>query len=143
MSETGERVKEIFEEMPNRLNAAAASGVDCVIQHDLSGDGGGSYYVAIKDGACTVTEGSHEAPSMTLMMEAADFVGLTKGELDGMAAFMGGKLKVAGDPMLATKLQQILWILAVQSNGHHTPITATMAPPLALSDGDINSRQFR
>ena len=107
MSDTADRVKEIFEQMPQRLDPDAASGLDIVIQHDLTGDGGGSYYAAIKDGACTVTEGSHDSPSMTMTLEAVDFVALTSGELDGMAAFMGGKLKIAGDMSLAMKMQTL------------------------------------
>ena len=107
MSETAEKVKEIFDEMPRRLNAEAASGVDCVIQHDLTGDGGGSYYAEIKDGACSVTEGTHGSPTMGLVMEAADFIALTHGELDGMGAFMSGKLKITGDMGIAMKLQAL------------------------------------
>ena len=107
MSDTADRVKEIFEQMPQRLDPDTASGLDIVIQYDLTGDGGAGYHVAIKDGVCTVTQGSHDAPSMTMTMEAADFVALTNGELDGMAAFMGGKLKIAGDMSLAMKMQTL------------------------------------
>ena len=107
MSDTADRVKEIFEQMPQRLDPDTASGLDIVIQHDLTGDGGGAYYAAIKDGACTVTEGTHDSPSMTMTMEAADFVALLSGELDGMAAFMGGKLKIAGDMNIAMKMQTL------------------------------------
>ncbi len=107
MSDTAEQVKEIFAQMPQRLDPDTASGLDIVIQHDLTGDGGGDYYAAIKDGVCTVTEGTHDSPSMTLTMEAGDFVELTSGELDGMAAFMGGKLKITGDMSLAMKMQTL------------------------------------
>jgi putative sterol carrier protein len=37
-----------------------------------------------------------------------NFVALAKGELDPMAAFMSGKLKVQGDIMLAQKLGPLL-----------------------------------
>ena len=107
MSDTGDRVKEIFEQMPQRLDPDAANGLDIVIQHDLTGDGGGGYYAAIKDGSCTVTEGTHDSPSMTMTIEAADFVALLNGELDGMTAFMGGKLKIAGDMNIAMKMQTL------------------------------------
>ena len=107
MSDTGKAVKEIFEAMPGRLSPANAEGLDCVIQHDLSGDGGGEYYATIKDGACTVSEGTHESPTMTLSMAASDFVDLMQGKLDGMSAFMGGKLKIGGDMGLAMKLQTL------------------------------------
>ena len=107
MSETADKVKEIFDEMPGRLNADAANGLDIVIQHSLAGEGGGEYYVSIKDGACSISEGTHDSPSMGLNMEASDFVGLTTGELDPMGAFMSGKLKVTGDMSIAMKMQSL------------------------------------
>ena len=54
---TAESVQEIFAAMPGRLNPQAAQGLDCVIQYDLTGDGGGQYHSTIKDGAATVTPG--------------------------------------------------------------------------------------
>ena len=107
MSDSAAALKDIFEKMPGQINADAASGLDCVIQHDITGDDGGNYYVTIKDGAATVSEGTHDSPSMTLTMETSDFVALSNGELDGMSAFMGGKLKIAGDMGLAMKMQSL------------------------------------
>ncbi|MCZ6506872.1 MAG: SCP2 sterol-binding domain-containing protein [Acidobacteria bacterium] len=107
MSDTAAALKDVFDSMPAQLNAEAASGLDCVIQYDLTGDDGGNHYTTIKDGTATVSEGSHDSPTMTLTMEAADFVALSHGELDGMAAFMGGKLKIAGDMGLAMKMQTL------------------------------------
>jgi putative sterol carrier protein len=107
MSDSEAAVKAIFEAMPGRLNASAAAGLDCVIQYDLSGDGAAQYFNTIKEGACSVSEGTHESPTMTVSMTAGDFVDLTEGKLDGMAAFMGGKLKIAGDMGLAMKLQSL------------------------------------
>ena len=104
MSET---VQEIFDQMPGRLNASAAAGMDTVIQYDLTGDSGGQYHCAIKDGACTVGEGAHDEPAMTVTMDANDFVEMTNGRLDGMSAFMSGKLKISGDMGLAMKLQSL------------------------------------
>ena len=107
MSETAAQIKTIFTEMPGRLKADAAQGMDSVIQYDLTGDGGSTYHAVIKDGACNVEEGSHDSPSMTLPMEATDFVDMTSGKLDGMSAFMSGKLKITGDMGLAMKMQSL------------------------------------
>ena len=41
-------------------------------------------------------------------MADADLVAMAEGKLDGMQAFMGGKLKIKGNMMLAQKLQSIL-----------------------------------
>jgi putative sterol carrier protein len=104
---TAESVQQIFSEMPNRLNPQAAQGLDCVIQYDLMGDGGGQYHSKIKDGAATITPGPAASPNMTITMNAQDFVDMTSGKLDGMSAFMSGKLRIAGDMGLAMKLQSL------------------------------------
>lgn len=110
MTDTAAAINEIFTEMPNRLDPQAAAGLDAVIQFDLSGEGGGVWHCAIKDGACTVGDGAHDAPTMTLSMEAADYVQLTSGELDGTVAFMSGKLRIDGDMGLAMRMQSLFRI---------------------------------
>jgi len=107
MAGTADAVKEIFGAMPGNLNADAAKGMNSVIQFNLSGDGGGSYYVAIKDGACSVHEGTHASPNMTMTMAAQDYVDMISGKLNGQMAFMSGKLKIAGDMGLAMKMQSL------------------------------------
>ena len=107
MSDTASQVGEIFENMPSKLNASTAAGMNNVIQYDLGGDGGGVYHCKISDGACEVGEGAADAPDMTVSMDASDFVSMIGGELDGMAAFMSGKLRVSGDMGLAMKMQSL------------------------------------
>lgn len=107
MATTAEAITEIFKQMPSSLNVDAAKGMSSVIQFNLSGDGGGNYYVEIKDGAANVTEGAHASPNMTMTMSAADYVDLILGKLNGQMAFMSGKLKIAGDMGLAMKMQTL------------------------------------
>ncbi len=107
MTDTAASISAILTEMPNRLDPEAAAGLDATIQLDLSGEGGGVWHCTIKDGACAVTEGAHDAPTMTISMEAADYVELTTGTLDGMTAFMTGRLRIAGDMGLAMKMQNL------------------------------------
>lgn len=107
MADTAEAVKEIFTQMSQNLNADAAKGMSSTIQFNLTGDGGGNYNVAIKDGACTVSEGSAASPNMTMTMAAQDYVDMIMGKLNGQMAFMSGKLKIAGDMGLAMKMQSL------------------------------------
>ncbi len=104
---TTEEIKAIFDAMPTTLNADAAKGMNSVIQFNLSGDGGGNYHVIIKDGACSVVEGAHASPNMTMTMAAQDYVDMISGKLNGQMAFMSGKLKIAGDMGLAMKMQSL------------------------------------
>lgn len=107
MSDVAARVKEIFDLMPSQLNPQAAKGMDSVIQFNLGGEGGGHYYVEIKNGTCTTAEGTHAAPNMTTTMKASEWVDMIRGKLDPTSAFMNGKLKIAGDMGLAMKMQTL------------------------------------
>src|SRR4030042_3121649 len=85
--------------MPDR-----AAGVNAVIQYHLTGDEGGNWIIDIKDGACKVTEGTAENPKMTLTADGREFGDVLLGKMDGMAAFMQGKLDLKGALHLAMKL---------------------------------------
>jgi len=55
----------------------------------------------------TVTEGSGEADT-TIKISWDDWQAMAAGQLDGMTAFMTGKLKVEGDMSNAMQLQGVL-----------------------------------
>jgi len=93
-------VADLLQKLPAALNAEAAAGTDAVIQFNSSQP----HYVTIKGGAATVSAGSASSPDVTLTMEDDDLVALMKGELNGMTAFMTGKLQLDGDLMLAQRI---------------------------------------
>jgi len=49
-----------------------------------------------------------KAADCTLKMDFSDFADLIEGKLDGVAAYMSGKLKIEGEMGVAMKLQSIL-----------------------------------
>ncbi len=100
-------VKEVFAKMPEAFNANAAQGLNAVFQFDITGDDGGKWNVAVKDGACAVSEGANDAPTVTLTMAADTWLAMVNKELNGMQAFMSGKLKATGDIMLAQRFATI------------------------------------
>jgi putative sterol carrier protein len=81
-----------------------AVGVNAVIQYHLTGNEGGDWIIDIKDGTCKVTEGIAENPTMTLTADGREYGDILLGKMDGMAAFMQGKLQLKGDLNLAMKL---------------------------------------
>jgi len=91
---------EFLKKLPTAFNPAAATDANCVLQFNISTPA----YATIKGGACTISEGSAPSPDVSLTMEDNDLVALFKGELNGMQAFMTGKLQVDGDLMLAQRL---------------------------------------
>jgi putative sterol carrier protein len=99
--------QQVFDQMPGRLNKDAAKGLNAIYQFDLSGDGGGKWAVLINDDQCSVQEGGHASPNITISMAAKDYLDMVAGKLNGQMAFMTGKLRVAGDMGLALKLQSL------------------------------------
>jgi putative sterol carrier protein len=102
--------KEMFTEMQKRMdgNPTKLAGIKAVYQFDINGADPGVYSVAIADGKGMVAEGPHPSPNITITIASNDFADMVEGKLDGIAAFMGGKLKVKGDMMLAMQLQSLL-----------------------------------
>ena len=98
-------VAEIVETMKSRFNAEAASGLDLVFQFDI--EDGDTYHAVVKDGTCDIQEGSHDDPSVTLIMDSDTMVGIMSGKQNGMQAFMMGKVRAEGNMMLATKLNEL------------------------------------
>ena len=97
---------QIFEYMAGRFQPERASGQSAVIGWDItSPDGTHSYQLKVADGACTTAQGNGEPARVTLGMALPDFLRFLTGQLDGMQAFMTGKLKLSGDMMFAQSMQ--------------------------------------
>jgi len=100
-------VKEVFTKMPEVFNPNAAQGLDVVFQFNITGEGEGNWNVTVKQGACQIQEGTHDSPSVTLTMAGETWLAIVNKELNGMQAFMSGKLKATGDIMLAQRIEQL------------------------------------
>lgn len=94
---------QIFGAMQERFQPDKAAGQSAVIQWDITApDGTHSWQVKVADGKCEVKQGTDEpSPRVTLGLSLADFLRFIAGKLDGMQAFMSGKLKLSGDMMFA------------------------------------------
>lgn len=104
-------VKEIFEtQIPDGLkeDPSKAKSINAIYQFNVSGDGGGNWYVDLKSDPPEVKEGSNDAAQCTITVGDEDFVKIVTGELNAQMAFMSGKIKIAGDMSLAMKLGSVL-----------------------------------
>jgi putative sterol carrier protein len=100
-------IAELMERMPGAFIPEKAQGVDAAIQFKFTGAEAGEWNAMIKDGKVDVAQGAHPAPKMTLTADSSDYIKIITGEMDGMTAFMQGKVKLAGDLNLAMKLMQM------------------------------------
>ena len=97
--------QEYFDTLGSRFVASAASGVDAVYQFVLTGTGGGTWHVIVRDGGIAVESGSHPEPSSTVSADAADYVKIANNQMNGLRAVMTRKMKVDGNLVLARKMQ--------------------------------------
>jgi putative sterol carrier protein len=97
-------IQDLMDRLPLSFLPEKAAGINAVVLFNLTGDRGGQWGVTIQDQHCTVAPGNIANPNVTLTADAQDCLDIFTGKLDGMKAFMQGKLKVTGDWGLAMKL---------------------------------------
>jgi putative sterol carrier protein len=102
-----ETTTELFEQMPRNFRPEVAGDLNAVIQFDLTGDGGGTWTADIGEGKCQVAQGPADNPTLTLTMDAREYLAMCRGDLNAMTAFMLRKIKLSGDVGLAMKLQSL------------------------------------
>ena len=92
-----------LQELTERVTEAVGedSGLGKSFKVDLRGEG----FIHIDGGRVTNDDKPADA---TVSMKWDDFIALSEGKLDPMMAFMQGKLKIAGDMMIAQKLAPLL-----------------------------------
>ena len=97
----------IFDHMAKDAFRPERAGTqNAIVGWDItSPDGTHQSQLQVADGTCTAVSGSPEPARVTLGMALPDFLRFITGKLDGMQAFMTGKLKLSGDMMFAQSMQ--------------------------------------
>jgi hypothetical protein len=105
-------VKEFFDKrVPDVLAKYPEKGKDvgAVYLFKISGSDGGTWTADFKSTPPTCIAGLGAAPQCTIEASDADFRSMLDGGMPAaMQLFFSGKLKVTGDPNLATKLTKLL-----------------------------------
>jgi putative sterol carrier protein len=102
---TGQVLDDVFAGMEERFQPDRATGIDAQVQWLVSdGSEEHPYVITIRDGACETEAGRTESPRVTLSTDVASFAKLTAGKVPGPALYMGGKLQIQGDLMLAQRM---------------------------------------
>ena len=95
------------DEMIIKLNDAQAFIPNKRVKIDFGAEG-----VVLLDGVENRATGEDGPADTTIKVTWADWEAMSSGQLDGMTAFMQGKLKVEGDMSNAMQLQSVLGKLA-------------------------------
>ncbi|HZF42451.1 MAG TPA: SCP2 sterol-binding domain-containing protein [Sphingomonadaceae bacterium] len=91
------------DEMITKLNAANAFIPNKRVKIDFGSEG-----TVLLDGVANQASAEDGPADTTIKVAWADWEAMSSGQLDGMTAFMQGKLKVEGDMSNAMQLQSVL-----------------------------------
>jgi putative sterol carrier protein len=103
-----EVLDQVFAGMQSRFRPDTVAGQDAVVRWDLrTPQGDRTFFMIVRDGAFTLTRDSPgQSPRVMLGLDFADFLRLITGQLDGMQAFMSGRLRLSGDMLFAQNVQE-------------------------------------
>ncbi|MEU1013058.1 SCP2 sterol-binding domain-containing protein [Streptomyces sp. NPDC088810] len=97
---------DIFGNMPEAFRADRAKGQEATFQYLISTpDGVFPYFVEIAGGTCRTGRGRVESAKLTTTVGLPAFLKLLTGRLNGMQAFLGGKVKLSGNTLYAAKFE--------------------------------------
>ncbi len=100
-------IDEYFAQMPAAFQKELAAGVAATYQFELSGEGGGKWFVVVRGGELEVGKGEKGSPDVTFLAAATDYVEIAEGRMNSMLALATGKFKIKGHMGLAMKLQKV------------------------------------
>jgi putative sterol carrier protein len=104
-------IKKLFnEDLPEALtkNAEDAKTIGAKFQMNITGPTGGEWSIDVSSTGPSCKAGSGGTPDCTITISDEDFQKLVENpQANGMQLFFAGKLKVAGNQMLAMKLQKL------------------------------------
>ena len=105
-------VKTFFDaKVPAVLNSSPekVKDVAAVYLFKIAGADGGTWTVDLVSSPPTCKPGEHGTPQCTIEASDDDFRNMIDGGMQAaMSLFFSGKLKISGDPNLATKLSKLL-----------------------------------
>ena len=107
-------IQKLFnEQIPSQLaaNSEQAKQVGAKFQINITGDTGGQWFIDVSNSGPKIEKGEPGGADCTITISAEDFQKLHENpQANGMQLFFAGKLKVAGNQMLAMKLQKLFTI---------------------------------
>lgn len=98
-------IPESFAGLQSQFKPEKAAGVNKTIQFNFTGREAGTWTLIVSGGTVQYHEGAADAPSTTVTVDSDDWLKILRRELDATMAFMGGKLKIAGDMSVMLSFQ--------------------------------------
>ena len=100
----------IFDKLASRVSQRPelVDKVGSIYQFDVDGEQGGSWIVDLKNAPGSVSAGEAATADCVITVSQDDLAGIMDGSVNPQTAFLMGRIKIAGNFMLATKLSALV-----------------------------------
>ena len=107
---------ELFSRLPQRFRSEQAGGLDAVIECrvDFADGDCGRYQIRIERGRCSVRRNGAAEPDVVLSIRYDDLVSILTQAATASQLFLGQRLVVRGDVLLATRLPSLFRMPSVE-----------------------------
>lgn len=78
------------------------------MQVTMTGEGGGTFYVLFEDGELMVEPFDYKDHDILFIADTYDFLKIARGEMNAVAAYTVGKLRIHGDLGKASEIQRLV-----------------------------------
>lgn len=139
-----DEVRSSFLRLAERFDPAAAAGLDATYAIRVAGHG--TTTIEVRSGRCFVAPGDPNHAEARFATSASTWSDLVAGRIDGIAAFLAGRLVVTGDLNLAARFETLFTAAPGarrRLRTHHTRVGSTtieslvsgVGPPVVLLHG--------
>lgn len=101
------KLDNLIEILASGFQPGEAEGIEAVINFHFSEEGGGEWVMTIHDQTCSIIAGKGANPRLVFSAKTQDCYDIFSGKLNGMAAYMQGKMILEGDTGFAMKLARM------------------------------------
>ena len=100
-------IQSVMNQMQGAFLAENAKGINADVQFDITGENGGKWVLSIENQQCRINQGTTPTPKLTFISDEQTFLAIFTGKLDGVKAYMQGRVRMVGDITLALKLTKM------------------------------------
>jgi len=103
--ELTKKLLEVYEKAKEKMGEEMKSW-NKVFQFQIEGEE--PFYIEFSSGEMKISKGTHPSPTATLIMEKTVLEQIVNGEMDAMAAFVRGKMRITGNVLETAHLRKML-----------------------------------
>jgi len=99
---------ELLKVIPKNFDPKISESINANIQINALGDEGGNWFITIKDNQSLINQGEIDYPDFLITAKNKDLIDIFSGEIDGIQAYMQGKINFSGNMGLAIKMFKLI-----------------------------------